>query len=120
MGFGKPARMFIRAFNGVTTTLVTAPLLGPLLGRRLTMISYVGRRSGQTFSIPVSYWHKDDQVKIGVALPDAKTWWRNFSGDGGPLRIRLEGADRTGHAVAERDEQGRVTVVVRLDATSPG
>ncbi|MGB5795874.1 MAG: hypothetical protein WBH51_08780 [Mycolicibacter algericus] len=42
-------------------------------------------------------------------------WWRNFSGDGGPLKIRLDGADRTGHAVAERDEQGRVKVVVRLD-----
>jgi hypothetical protein len=30
--------MFIRAFNAVTTALVTAPLLGPQLGRRLTMI----------------------------------------------------------------------------------
>ncbi|MEZ0385113.1 hypothetical protein [Mycobacterium sp. pW045] len=40
---------------------------------------------------------------------------RNFSGDGGPLTIRLDGADRPGHAGAERDEGGRVKVVVRLD-----
>ncbi|NDJ89585.1 hypothetical protein [Mycolicibacter kumamotonensis] len=115
MGFGGPARMFIRAFNAVTTSLVTAPLLGSRLGRRLTMISYTGRRSGQTFSLPVGYWRSGDQITIGVALPDAKTWWRNFSGDGAPLKIRLDGADRSGHAVAERDEQGRVKVVVRLD-----
>lgn len=117
MGFGGPGRMFIRAFNAVTTALVTAPLLGPQLGRRLTMISYVGRRSGQTFSLPVGYWRKGDQVNIGVAMPDSKAWWRNFLGDGHPLRIRLDGADRTGHGVAERDELGRVKVVVRLDQT---
>lgn len=115
MGFGGPARMFVRAFNAVTTSLVTAPLLGSRLGRRLTMISYVGRRSGQTFSLPVAYWRSGDEVAIGVTLPDKKAWWRNFSGDGGPLKIRLDGADRAGHAVAERDEQGRVKVVVRLD-----
>jgi hypothetical protein len=56
-------------------------------------------------------------VNIGVAMPDAKAWWRNFLGEGAPLRIRLVGADRTGHAVAERDELGRVRVVVRLDET---
>jgi hypothetical protein len=48
-------------------------------------------------------------------LSDAKTWWRNFVGDGGPLTLRLDGDERSGHAVAERDQQGRVTVHMRLD-----
>jgi hypothetical protein len=51
-------------------------------------------------------------------LPDAKTWWRNFVGDGAPISLRLDGADRMGHAVAHQDEKGRVTVRVRLDKSA--
>jgi hypothetical protein len=47
-------------------------------------------------------------------MPEAKTWWRNFLNTGGPLTLRLDGADRAGHAVAKQDERGRVTVTVRL------
>jgi hypothetical protein len=48
--------------------------------------------------------------------PDKKTWWRNFTGDGGPITLtNFDGADRTGHAVAHRDERGRVTVTVAVD-----
>jgi hypothetical protein len=48
--------------------------------------------------------------------PDNKTWWRNFLGEGGPITLlKLDGADRTGHAVTERDENGRVKVTVELD-----
>jgi hypothetical protein len=31
--------------------------------------------------------------------PVAKTWWRNFLGDGAPLTITLDGRDRTGHGL---------------------
>jgi hypothetical protein len=42
-------------------------------------------------------------------------WWRNFLAEGGPISLQLDGIDRTGHAIARRDEAGRVTVTVRLD-----
>jgi hypothetical protein len=49
-------------------------------------------------------------------MPDKKNWWRNFLADGGPITlIGLDGADRTGHAVATRDANGGVSVAVRLD-----
>ncbi|WP_433498604.1 hypothetical protein ACQP1K_27620 [Sphaerimonospora sp. CA-214678] len=57
----------------------------------------------------------DNTVTIGVRFPDAKTWWRNFLAEGGPISLQLDGVDRTGHAVAGRDEKGRVTVTVRLN-----
>jgi hypothetical protein len=47
-------------------------------------------------------------------MPDAKTWWRNFVGDGAPVSLTLDGAERAGHAVAHQDDSGRVTVRVRL------
>jgi hypothetical protein len=78
------------------------------------MVTYTGRRSGKTISLPVAYKRRGDDVVIGVSMPDAKTWWKNFLGDGAPLTITLDGRDRTGHAVARRDEKGQVAVDVRL------
>jgi hypothetical protein len=40
---------------------------------------------------------------------------KKVSGGGGPITLRLNGTDRTGHAVATRDDRGRVTVTVKLD-----
>jgi hypothetical protein len=68
------------------------------------------------FSIPVRYQRTADAVTIGVQLPDAKTWWRNFTGTGGPISLQLDGIDHTSHAFARRDASGHVTVTVRLNA----
>nr|WP_218003119.1 nitroreductase/quinone reductase family protein [Nocardia asiatica] len=108
----------VRAVNGGVVALLDVPLLGKLLGKGFVVITYVGRRSGRTFSTPVNYWRKGDELVIGVAMPDKKSWWRNFTDEGGPITLHLDGADRRGHAVAQRDERGRVFVKVRLDDAS--
>src|SRR5271154_2003981 len=110
--FGTP---LAPAFNAVAAKLIDVPLLGNVVRRNLVVISYVGRRSGKTFAIPVNYRWAGDEVVIHVGLPGAKTWWRNFLGGGGPITLRLNGTDRIGHAVATRDDHGRVTVTVKLD-----
>ncbi|MEV4098525.1 hypothetical protein [Streptosporangium saharense] len=96
-------------------TLRSSPRLGRVISRRLTVVTYTGRRSGRTFSTPVAFRRVADTVVIGVQFPDAKAWWRNFLGEGGPIALQLDGTDRTGHAVARRDEAGRVTVTVHLE-----
>lgn len=101
-------------FNAPIAALANSRRFGSLLNRNITMLTYTGRRSGRTFSIPVSYRRSGNDIVIGVGMPDAKTWWRNFLNSGGPLTLRLDGADRAGHAVAKQDEKGRVTVTVRL------
>ncbi|MFC3891886.1 hypothetical protein ACFOWZ_10370 [Lentzea rhizosphaerae] len=105
---------WVRRLNRMMVALRDAPLVGKLVRRGITIASYTGRRSGRTFSTPVSYQRKGDIVSISVMMPDDKTWWRNFSGEGGPLTLELDGAQRTGHATSHRDDQGRVTVRVRL------
>jgi hypothetical protein len=105
----------VPAVNTVAAKLIDVPLLGKVVGQNLVMISYAGRRSGKTFTTPVNYRRIGDEVVIHVGLPSAKNWWRNFLGGGGPITLRLNGTDRTGHAVATRDDQGRVTVRVKLD-----
>jgi hypothetical protein len=110
--FGTP---IVGIVNAVFGALIDAPIIGGLVRRGMVKIRYVGRRSGKTVELPIGYRRSGDQVIINVMSPDAKTWWRNFLGEGGPITLlKLGGADRTGHAVANRDAQGRVSVTVTL------
>jgi hypothetical protein len=102
--------------NKVFVSLIDAPVVGPLVRRGLINIRYVGRRSGKTIQTPVGYRRSGDGIVVNVMSPDSKTWWRNFLGEGGPITLlNFGGSDRTGHALASRDEKGRVKVAVRLD-----
>jgi hypothetical protein len=102
--------------NKLFIGLIDAPVVGTLVRRGMINIQYVGRRSGKTIQTPVGYRRTGDTVVINVMSPDNKTWWRNFLGEGGPITLlKLDGADCTGHAVADRDEAGRVKVTVDLD-----
>jgi hypothetical protein len=105
--------------NARVATLTGSPRWGRLVSRHFVMITYTGRRSGRTFSTPVGYRREAGIVTISVRMPDAKTWWRNFLGEGGPISLHLDGADRAGHAVARRDHQGRVTITVHLNDHPP-
>jgi hypothetical protein len=110
-------RLLMRAaplFNAPVAALSSSARFGGLVNRNIAMLSYVGRRSGRRFSIPVAYRRDGDEFIIGANMPEAKTWWRNFLGDGGPLTLRLDGTEHAGHGVAQRDEQGRVTLTVQL------
>jgi hypothetical protein len=101
-----------RAFVG----LMNVPGVGAIVRRGLVVIRYSGRRSGKTFETPVGYRRSGDTVTINIVGPDSKNWWRNFLCEGRPITLlNLGGRDRHGHAVAERDAKGKVTVTVRLD-----
>ena len=111
-----PVSVLVRTINALFVGLIDAPVIGGLVRRGLINIRYVGRRSGKTFETPVGYWRSGDTITIRVSMPDGKSWWRNFLGEGGPITLlKLDGRDRTGHAVANRDEDGRVKVTVQLD-----
>jgi hypothetical protein len=89
--------------------------MGPVRGPHLRDDHLHRTKIGPVISLPVGYRRSGDDVVITVSMPDAKTWWRNFLGDGAPLTITLDGRDRTGHAVARRDDNGCVAVDLRLD-----
>lgn len=116
---GSLAGRAVDRFNGCVLTLRSSRRWGRLVSRRLAVVTYLGRRSGRTFSTPVAYRRTADTVTIGVQFPDAKNWWRNFLGEGGPVSLNLDGVERTGHAVARRDERGRGSVTVRLASGKP-
>lgn len=108
-------RRAVRRFNACAMALRSSPRFGKAVSKRLTVVTYTGRRSGRTFSTPVAYRRTGSTVTITVAFPNSKSWWRNFLGEGGPLSLDLDGTAQTGHAVAKRDERGRVSITVLLD-----
>jgi F420H(2)-dependent quinone reductase len=101
-------------FNAPVAAVAGSRRFGGLVNRNITMLGYTGRRSGRRFTTPVAYRRTGDEIIVNANLPETKTWWRNFLGDGGPVTLQLDGTERTGHAVATRDDKGRVTVTVRL------
>lgn len=62
----------------------------------------------------MSYRRRGDEIEVAANLPDAKTWWRNFVGEGGPVSPTLDGAERTGHALAHRDADWRVAIQIQV------
>lgn len=105
-------------FNTRVLAMRSSPRWGRLVRRHLTVVTYTGRRSGRTFSIPVGYRQTGDTVEIAVRLADQKNWWRNFTGEGGPISVELDGTDRTGHAIARQDGMN-ASVSVRLHQPGP-
>ena len=108
----------VRGFNGGVVALMRVPILGSLLGKSFVEIEYVGRRSGKIFRTPVNYMKKGDEYVVGVAMPDKKSWWRNFLGTGGPILLHFPDGEMRGYAIARRDDKGRVTVRIRPDSDS--
>src|SRR5436309_15491357 len=108
-----PSRTPFLAMNRVVNPALGAILRSPahrLASGRLALITYTGRKSGREYTIPVLYRDKGDEVTIGVGWPDRKVWWRNLTGEGGPVRLVVRGEDVRGHAVATH-EPGRGALV---------
>ena len=113
-------RLVMRAapvLNVPVAALAKSRRFGRIVSRNIAVITYTGRRSGRAFSLPVAYRRKGDELEIAANIPDAKNWWRNFLGEGAPVTVRLDGVEHDGHAVARLDDDGRVTVRVRLRAS---
>ncbi|WP_247606302.1 hypothetical protein [Nocardia flavorosea] len=113
-----PMGRAVRGVNRGIVALLGAPVLGPLLSKVFAEVEYVGRRSGRVFRTPVNFMKEGDEYVIRVAMPDKKTWWRNFLGEGSPILLHFREGQLRGHATARRDEKGRVTVRVRPDSTA--
>ena len=111
------------AFNRRVVSLIDSPRWGRLVRRRLTRVTYVGRRSGRTITIPIAYRRRTEdtaagtveRVLITVEMPEQKRWWRNFTGAGGPLTLWLPEGERSGHAVARRGTGRAAYLRVELD-----
>jgi hypothetical protein len=113
------ALLFRRMSSAVNTVMLPVVRSGPgrrLFGGSMAVVTYTGRKSGRAVTFPVNFRRaqSSDEIVIRVMAPDAKTWWRNFTGDGAPIQLRIGAEDHTGHARAVRGADGGVSVRVHL------
>ena len=108
-----PFALWNRSGNRAIEALLRSPLHA-LAGRHLALITVTGRRSGAQHTFPVGYRSSGEALTIPVMWPERKLWWRNLR-EGAPVRMRLQGVERAGHAQARVDESGGVTVEVLLE-----
>jgi F420H(2)-dependent quinone reductase len=77
-------------------TKVLNPLIVKLAGRRhfrmAAQVRHVGRRSGRTYTTPVSARRSGDMVMIALTFGNQSDWSRNLRSAGGGS-VRIEGQD---------------------------
>lgn len=78
--------------NQAIKSVLRSPVHG-LVSKNLLLITFTGRKSGKTFTTPVSYSQHGDQVYIF----SHGTWWKNLR-PGAPVTLRIQGRELQGLA----------------------
>jgi len=103
--------------NRVVNPAVRALLRSPahrLVSGHLMLLTVTGRRTGRTFTFPVGYREDGDRLRVHVASPERKRWWRNLRG-GAPVEVEIQRVRRTGFGRTHGNEREGVAVEIELD-----
>ena len=57
-----------------------------VMSKRLILVTFMGRRSGRSYTAPVSYVRDGDDLLV----PGGGQWWKNLTS--GPVSVRLQGS----------------------------
>jgi hypothetical protein len=112
-----PFRLMNRTVNPLLRAVLRSPF-HRLASGRFALVTYTGRRTGREHTIPTFYRDKGDEVTIAVGWPERKVWWRNLTGNGGSVRLLIQGHELRGHAVATRDPGNDALVRVEVESRS--
>lgn len=108
-------RRVATALNRLAEPVISNPSLMRRFGVHVCDVRYTGRRSGRPVRL-TAWWHPESGGgRIDVAMPQDKTWWRNFRG-GAPIEITVAGVTRAGLARAVEEPTGKVHVDVAFEA----
>ncbi len=87
--------------NSLMKWALTTPGLQAMVGQGVALLMFTGRRTGKTYTIPVSY-HREGEI-VTVVTKRVRKWWRNFETPT-DVELRLAGLVYSGTAKAEPDE----------------
>ena len=98
--------------NPIVRFILRSPL-HRLFSGSILLITYQGRKSKKTYTLPVQYAQADKMVYIVPGAPEQKTWWRNLRG-GAPVQLRLCGQDLNARAEVLMGEANRAAIANAL------
>lgn len=85
--------------NKTMKFILRSPLHG-MISKYLTLITFTGRKSGKTYTTPVSYFQDNNQIYIFSHA----SWWKNLR-NGAPVTLRLRGKKIQGLAEPVVDDK---------------
>jgi len=94
--------------NHAMELVLRSPVHG-MVSKTILLITFTGRKSGMTYTTPVSYSQYDDQVYIFTHA----VWWKNLR-SGPPVTLRLRGREFQGRA--EPVAEDKQAIAARLIA----
>jgi hypothetical protein len=94
--------------NQAMKFVLRSPIHGAV-SKTVLLITFTGRKSGKTFTTPVSYSQNNDQVTIFTHAE----WWKNLCG-GAPVTLRIQGHEF--HGWANPEVEDKQAIAVRLAA----
>jgi hypothetical protein len=107
---GQPPRSVIRLINPIMRALLRSPLHRPL-SKQFMLLTVTGRKTGRTYTVPVGRHELEGTLVVYAA----GSWRRNLRG-GAPVRLTIDGRERTGYAeLDENPDQVAQAYKSRLD-----
>jgi F420H(2)-dependent quinone reductase len=96
---GQPPALVIRFLNPLMRALLRSPL-HRLASKQFMLLTVTGRQTGRSYTVPVVRHQSGDTLVVYAA----GGWRRNLRG-GAPVRVVLDGVERSGHAELEEDPE---------------
>ena len=88
--------------NRTMKLILRSPVHG-MVSKTILLITFKGRKSGKSYTTPVSYSQNGDQVTIFTHA----TWWKNLR-NGTPISLRLRGRELQGLAKTVAEDKQAV------------
>jgi deazaflavin-dependent oxidoreductase (nitroreductase family) len=102
--------------NSMMKWALTAPGIQGLVGKGVALLTFTGRRTGKTYTVPVSYSRDGDVVT--VITKRQRRWWHNFETPT-EVELRLAGHTYTGKARIEAGDAETLDYMVGYLAERP-
>jgi deazaflavin-dependent oxidoreductase (nitroreductase family) len=100
-----------RGLNTVMKLVLRTPLLHKVVSANIMLITFKGRKSGKSYTTPVSYIQEGDIVTLFTGR--RRAWWRNLSG-GETVTLRIQGKNVTRKAESVEDVEQIAEGITRL------
>ena len=84
-----------------------------LMSRQLLLVSFTGRKTGRSYTTPVSYVHLGNELLI----PGGGRWWKNLAS--GPVSVRLQESRLPVTPEVITESQGMSEALGRMMANNP-
>ncbi len=102
--------------NSMMRWALTAPGIQGLVGKGVALLTFTGRRTGKSYTVPVSYRRDGDVVT--VITKRSRRWWHNFESPA-EVELRLAGETYTGKAQIEAGDAETLDYMVGYLAERP-